>query len=102
MINWASVIFNSFWIVGLAILLAAFSYHNWQATADNQPLGTLLKQRPFQLSFWLSCILIGIGLIGTSNPWWELIVWSLFTLFSIMNLAQTLRAKPAQREVGDL
>lgn len=104
MINWSSLIFNSFWILGLAILLASFSYTHWLAMAERQPLATLLKQRPFQLSFWLSFTLIGLGLIGTSTPIWEIGIWILFTLLSLFNLVRAYQDKPSRsvQKIGDL
>ena len=84
-INWFSVFINSFWIIGLAILLAAFSYHYWLADQENRRLREQLNQPAFQKLFWLSFIFIGIGLAGTSQTGWETGLWIIFTLFSIVN-----------------
>ena len=72
MINWQSLFFNSFWIVGLALLLAAFSYHYWVAQTTQLSLKEQLNTQPFQQLFWLSFVLVGIGLVGTSTTWWEM------------------------------
>jgi len=84
-IDWFSVFINSFWIVGLAILLAAFSYHNWQAEIENRRLREQLERPSFQRFFWISFTLIGIGLAGTSQRSWETAVWIAFTLLSVVN-----------------
>ena len=81
-INWQSVIVNSFWIMGLALLLAAFSYHYWLAHETKVSLRDQLNQPAFQQWFWLSFVFIGIGLAGTSAKSWEMIVWILFALYS--------------------
>jgi H+/Cl- antiporter ClcA len=87
-INWSSVLINSFWIVGLAILLAAFSYHYWQATSTNQKLKAQLNRPGFLRPFWVSLILISIGLAGTSTTWWETTIWAIFTGLNAINLMQ--------------
>jgi hypothetical protein len=70
MINWDSVLINACWIVGLAILLARFSYSRWQkAIGDDttHPSESVVKI--------IAYILIGIGLIGTASTWWERLIW---------------------------
>lgn len=89
-INWLSVLINSFWIIGLSILLAAFSYHYWLANQENRRLKEQLEQPAFQRLFWLSFVFIGVGLAGTSQQVWESVVWIIFTLFSVVN---TVKAK---------
>lgn len=86
MINWQSIFFNSFWILGLAILLASFSYQYWAATQENKRLRVQLNQPGFMRFFWLSMALIGVGLAGTSASIWEIIIWILFSLFSLLNI----------------
>ena len=95
MINWQSVIFNSFWILGLAILLAAFSYHYWEATQNGRSLRAQLGQPAFLRFFWLAIFLVSIGLIGTSQQLWEMAIWgglALFALFSIFGLSRKAEA----------
>jgi hypothetical protein len=90
-INWQSVIVNSFWIMGLAILLAAFSYHYWAANEANRRLRDQLNQPAFQQWYWVSFVFIGVGLVGTSQKTWEMAVWAIFTLISIVNTVRGLR-----------
>lgn len=86
MINWQSIFFNSFWVLGLAILLASFSYQYWVAGQENKRLHIQLSQSSFLRFFWLSMALIGIGLAGTSESLWEIIIWILLSLFSLLNI----------------
>lgn len=85
-IDWYSVIVNSFWILGLAILLAAFSYHYWLAQAESRSLKEQLNQSSFPRFFWISFVFVGIGLAGTSQRTWETVIWILFTLISLVNV----------------
>jgi hypothetical protein len=67
MINWWSVITNSFWIVGLALLLAAFSYSYWVAGQEGTTLRRQLERPAFLRLFTVALVLVGIGLAGTSQ-----------------------------------
>ncbi len=73
MIDWASVAWNSCWIVGLSLLLAVFSYNRWLAT-----MARTYNTPPTRLSPTYTLVGIGLtalGLIGTSRTLWEAIVW---------------------------
>ena len=87
-INWPSIIVNSFWIIGLAILLAAFSYHFWLADIEKRHLKEQLARPAFQKFYWLGLTFVGIGLAGTSQKTWEIAIWIIFTLFGIVNTAK--------------
>lgn len=91
-IDWFSVFINLFWIVGLAILLAAFSYYSWLARVEERPLKIQLNQPGFQAAFWFSIVLIAIGLAGTSQRTWEIVLWTIFALISIYNLLTLLKS----------
>jgi hypothetical protein len=90
-INWYSILLNSFWIGGLSLLLAALSYHYWAAQIAARPLRQQLNTRSFNRAFWLAFALVGIGLAGTSQQSWEVAIWILFTLYSLFNLGLTLK-----------
>jgi hypothetical protein len=85
-INWFSVFINSFWILGLAVILAAFSYHYWLAGEEERPLKVQLNHPTFQKTFWSGILLISIGLAGTSQKLWEIAIWTIFTLICCYNL----------------
>ena len=84
-IEWFSVFINSFWIIGLAALLAAFSYHRWLADREHRRIKEQLNQPAFQRVFWISVTLIGVSLAGTSLKTWETAVWIILTLISAVN-----------------
>jgi len=90
-IDWISVLVNSFWIFGLAILLAAFSHHYWLAPQQNRSLRQQLDQPAFLKFFWLGFIFITVGLAGTSQRGWETGVWIIMLMISIVNLYSTIR-----------
>lgn len=78
-----SLILNSCWILGLALLLAAFSYHYQQAVEQERPLIQQLGLRSFGVAAWISLALVGVGAAGTSRQTWEAIVWILFILYAV-------------------
>lgn len=92
MINWQSVIFNSFWISGLALLLAAFSYHYWDATQNDRSLRQQLSRPGFLFSFWFAMLLVSIGLVGTSQQLWEMALWGILALLAIVAIAGLARS----------
>ena len=94
MIPWRSLFINSLWILGLAVLLADIGFHYWLAHQAGRPLGQQLRDHGFQRYVWLGLALVGAGLAGTSGRWWEVLLWSLFTLFSIMNFLWNLKTHP--------
>ncbi len=91
MINWQSVILNSFWILGLSILLAAFSYHYWLAGQEHRQLRLQMSEPGFLKSAWLGLICIGIGLTGTSQEIWEMILWGVLTLIAVISFVSFIR-----------
>lgn len=86
MIDWHSILFNSFWIFGLALMLAAFSYNHWLAGQENRHLRMQLSEGSFRKPFLLALVLVGIGLVGTSEHMWEMVIWGLFTLIALIIL----------------
>ena len=82
-IDWLSLIFNASWIIGLALLLAAFSYHYWEAGQERRPLREQLSQPSFSRLFWISFTFITVGLAGTSQRLWETAIWLLFVIVSV-------------------
>ena len=91
MINWQSVISNTLWILGLAILLSALSYHYWLAHSKHRRLRRQLQSPGFQTLFWLGLFCFAAGLVGTSTQLWEAALWGLLGLWALINLAGLAR-----------
>jgi hypothetical protein len=101
MINWLQVFFNLLWLLGLALILAAFSYTNWLAHArgvrTRQLLGTLTFQRPFSIGMGL----ISLGLFFLSRGWLEHVLWAAFTLLFAWQSWGTWRGSQSRPEGSD-
>jgi hypothetical protein len=89
-----SLLLNSFWIIGFALLLANLSYHYDRAQRRMHAFRTQLGSRSFAIWAWISLALISLGLAGTSTRWWETIIW---ICFSLLGVASALGARREQR-----
>lgn len=100
MINWFSVFANSFWVVGLAVMLAGLSYYYWQATQTGRPLAQAFGSSPFQRVAVSGLLLIGIGLALTANGLWQVIPAALLILVCAVAIVALYRGRsntpPAQ------
>ena len=85
-IDWVSLLFHVSWIVGLAVILAAFSYNHWQANQQQQPLRQQLRSSTFIQPLWVGFALITAGLSGTSQTTWEAIIWGILFFVALYNL----------------
>ena len=88
-----TVLTNGLWITGLAVLLAAFSYHYDEARQTGRPLKRQLQQNSFARFAWIGVILIGAGLAATSKEVWEAVIWIAFTLYAVYNTVRVWRTE---------
>lgn len=100
MINWMSVIANGFWIVGLAVILAALSYYYWLAGQLGRPLRQELGSPPFQRLLMIGLLLVGIGLALTGNGLWQILPAVALVLGCIVSLFFLHRQRHHQRPGG--
>lgn len=81
MIDWVSLALNALWIVGLAVILAAFSYHDWLARETARRRREVMAQPswtlPFSAGLLLTCVGVGYGLGGR---WWEKATWTILAI----------------------
>ena len=84
MVPWWSVLLNTLWILGLALLLADLSFHSWLARQEGSSLRQQFNKLQFLKYFWLALVLITLGLAGTSNRLWERVLWLLLALVSLV------------------
>lgn len=81
-IDWPKVATNALWILGLSIVLAAFSYHDWLAAETGRTWRELFKRRSWRLpatgGFALTCAgwaLAQAAYWWTKAGWAALAVW---------------------------
>ncbi len=71
-IDWFAVGRGALWIMGLAIILAAFSYVEWWRIRHRWRLRRALNTPRFLLPFSVGMSLFCIGLGLSSQQWWGL------------------------------
>ena len=78
MIDWWFVGVNALWILGLSIILAAFSYHNWLRRETRHRWKEVFARPWWRLPFSLGMLLFCLGLgLGRGIAWWERTLWGL-------------------------
>lgn len=87
-----SIVANSFWIAGLALLLTAFGFQYNKAHRQQRSLRKQLGSQSFTFVAWISMAMVCMGLAGTSSQLWERVLWLLLTLFSMANAMQIWRS----------
>lgn len=80
MIDWPHVAFNALWIVGCAVILAAFSHTHWLAHAQGIGTRQRLRTATFELPFAVGLCLISLGLFFLGRGWLERVVWAAFAI----------------------
>lgn len=94
-----SILFNSLWIVGLALLLATGSYHYDRAQQERSTFREQARSRSFVVAAWISATLVALGLAGTSARLWEAAIWIVLAFMSLANVLAAWRTSsdsPAQ------
>lgn len=100
MINWLSVIGNSFWIVGLALMLAGFSYYYWVARQPGRSLRQMMSEPRFQMLIVSGLLLVGIGLAITAAALWQAIPAGALIVVCLLALLAIRRDGRGQRPEG--
>lgn len=72
---WWTIASNALWILGLAVTLAALSYHYGEAAAMKQPLRQQLQSPSFQTAAWIGLGLVCLGLGSLQHAGWQMIGW---------------------------
>lgn len=95
MIDWWLVSSSALWILGLSVLLAAFSYHYWLAQETGGRLRDQFKTGAWTLSCSLGMTLVSVGLAaGLHATWWERLFWGALAVSFAWQLARHVR-KPS-------
>jgi hypothetical protein len=78
MIDWWFVFVSALWILGLSIVLAAFSYHDWLRRETGRRWKEVRAQPSWQFPFSGGMLLFCLGMgLGREVAWWERTLWGL-------------------------
>ncbi len=98
MIDFQAVLFDALWILGLAGVLATFSYLDWVRLQRGWRWRSLWDRPCFvvPLSVSLALFCVGVGLSGATSeppdPWWQTTMWGLLALLFVVEALLYTRA----------
>jgi len=69
------VIRNAFWILGLSVLLATWSYARWAAQQARVRTRDKLKEKQYALSLDIGLVLFVTGMAATEPRPWATALW---------------------------
>lgn len=93
MINWLSVLSNSAWILGLAVILAAMSYAYWESTQAGRSFRESLGSPAFMMPLYGGLMLIGLGLLGTGGSALEYLLAALLVAGSAVAFVRSYQSR---------
>jgi hypothetical protein len=97
MVEWISLVLNGLWVLGAAVILAAFSVSYYGALCHGERLRTWLAGLAFQLPLALGLILISLGAALIGPRWWERALWGGLCAMSVCQLWDAWRDWRAKR-----
>lgn len=80
MIDWFGVVYNAAWVLGLAVILAAFAMASFQTRVQGVRLRQALRASSFLLPFGVGMLLFCLGVLFGSHTWWQRVLWGLLAV----------------------
>jgi multisubunit Na+/H+ antiporter MnhB subunit len=93
MTEWPSLVFNGLWVLGAAVILAAFSLSYYEARRRGERLRVQLEANSFQLRFLAGLVLISLGVALIGPCWWKRALWGLLCAVSVWQFWVTWRER---------
>ncbi|MFN2108162.1 MAG: hypothetical protein ACK2UI_00750 [Anaerolineae bacterium] len=75
MIDVWGVFSNSLWILGLAVLLAVWSYASYEASRRKQKVRHVMHELGYALALNAGMVLFLAGMATTEDRWWARVLW---------------------------
>jgi len=92
LIDWKAVGLAALWISGLAVMLSSLGFAEFRARSGTSSLRRVLEQANYQATLAAGLVMFCLGLLGSSESWWEALAWGLLAAASLAYLAGRLRA----------
>ncbi len=77
MIDWLNLLYNSIWIIAMALALAVVSIAYFQSQQRGEKIMALLIKPKNSLPLNVSGVLFCLGMALTADRWWEIGLWIL-------------------------
>lgn len=85
------VLSNGLWVVGLAVLLAIWSWARYSAYRAGVKSRVILSQRRYVIALDAGLLLFVAGMATTEDRWWAQAIWGALGLWVILHAALHLR-----------
>lgn len=95
MIDWWGVFSNSLWVLGLSVLLAAWSMAYYDAQRSDRKTLQILGEDGYSWAVTVGLVLFCAGLAATEDRVWAQILWGVLGVAFIGD--QVLRWRKAER-----
>ncbi len=82
-LDWAGLASNGVWVLGVAVVLAAFSFYCYDAHVRRDKLRARLSSPGFQAWLMAGLALASLGGALTVSRWWERVLWGLLCAVSM-------------------
>ena len=89
--DWVKLVFNGFWVLGAAVMLAAFSFACYEAHRRGERLRLWITDPGYRLCLLVGLVLIGLGMTLIGPHWLERALWGAFLFASAWQLWATWR-----------
>jgi len=90
--------FNSLWVLGAAVILAALSHASYEAKRRGERLRARLNGPAFQVWLSVGLVLVSLSLALIGPRWWERVLWSLLCGMSLWQLWTAWRVWRVERD----
>jgi len=100
MLDWAAIGINVFWILGLALCLAALSYADWWAHHHQVPRRQAWSTSMFLSPFSVGVALVGVSLALTARSAGARALWAAWSLFLIAQSVVVWRRADERNDDG--
>jgi hypothetical protein len=97
-IPWRTVFSNFAWILGAAIILADFSYHEFLAHLQKEKRTKVFKRDFFKRSFLLGIILVASGISASTNRLWLIIIFGILSLSLIVWFIRVIKIQSTRNK----
>jgi|GEM_PF-3298346 len=97
-IPWGRVLSNFVWILGTAIILADFSYHEFLAHIQKAKRIEVFKGDSFKKPFLLGTILIATGISASARQLWLIAIFGIAALLLIIWSIKIIKIQATEKQ----
>ena len=92
------IIANFVWILGIALILSVFSYHEFLAHVQKAKIIKVFKRDSFKRLFLLGMILVASGISASTKRLWLIIIFGILSLSLIVWFIRVIKIRPARNQ----